>query len=320
MYRGLILFLTVTTIFLLAGNIVAAQKVVGYRYGSGINPSFAGAEEKGIVRLDYISTYPGSGYNLNSFNLSFDTFLDFAHGGAGFNLLSDHPGGLMTDVRALFSYSYHLQISRDLFLFAGMNAGFIYRSINTGKLIFPDQIDPLNGVTTTGNEVITHPSSVFFDMGTGFLITYKNTSLSLNAGHLFQPDLSKEAVNGAQLPRTYGIQVFSRFKAGNGDLFFVPYAEVSAGGGESLVAAGGAIEYGRIGLGVLGIAEESGKNIQTSVKAGAGNLDFLYSFRFSLMSENIGLPIALVHQLSVHLSLNIVDKRNTIKTIKFPDL
>lgn len=320
MYRLQTLIGTIVLLFLLAGNYVTAQKAVGYSFGSAINPSFAGAEGTGIMRLDYISTYPGSGYNLNSFNLSFDTFLEFAHGGAGFNLLSDHPGGLMTDIRALFAYSYHLQISRDLFLFAGMNAGFIYRSINTGKLIFPDQIDPLNGVSMSGSEVISQPSDVFFDMGTGFLITYMNTSLSVNAGHLFQPDLSGESVNGAELPRTYNLQFFSRIKTKNRELFFVPYAEVSAGGGEAMAAAGGSMEYGRFSMGLLGISEQSGKNIQTSLKAGHGNLDFLYSFRFSVMSENIGLPIALVHQLSVHLSLNIVDKRNTIKTINFPDL
>jgi len=320
MYRVQTLFSGFTILFLLAGNIVTAQKVVGYNHGSGINPSFAGAEGTGLLRLDYISTYPGSGYNLNSYNISFDTFLEFAHGGAGFNLSSDHPGGLMTDIRALFAYSYHLQISRDLFLFAGMNAGFIYRSINRSKLIFPDQIDPLNGVSLPGNEVINQPSYLFFDMGTGFLITYKNTSLSLNAGHLFQPDLSNEAVNGAELPRTYNLQVFTRIKTRKEELFFVPCVEISAGGGESVAAAGGTIEYGRFGMGLLGIAEQSGKNIQTSIKAGHGNIGFLYSFRFSVMSDNIGMPIALVHQLSVHLSLNIVNKRNTIKTINFPDL
>ncbi len=320
MYRLQTLIGTIALLSLLTGNPVTAQDLVGYNFGSGKNPSFAGAEGTGIVRLDYISTYPGSGYNLNSFNLSFDTFLEFAHGGAGFNLLSDHPGGLMTDIRALFAYSYHLQISRDLFLFAGMNAGFIYRSINTGKLIFPDQIDPLNGVSISGSEVINQPSDIFFDMGTGFLITYMKTSLSVNAGHLFQPDLSGESVNGAELPRTFNLQFFTRIKTREEELFFVPYAELSAGGGKAMAAAGGSIEYGRFGIGLVGISEQSGKNIQTSLKAGHGNLDFLYSFRFSVISENIGLPIALVHQLSVHLSLNIVDKRNTIKTINFPDL
>lgn len=319
MYRALTSFRTFLLLFLLVGNDIAAQQGVGYRYGSGVNPAFAGAAGIGRLAVDYTSTYPGSGYNLNSFNLSFDTFLEFAHGGAGFSLLSDHPGGLLTDIRALFAYSYHLQISRDLYLFAGMNAGLIYRSINRSKLVFPDQIDPLTGVSFSGNEVIDQPSDIFFDMGTGFLISYRSYSLALSAAHLFQPDFSEGAAYGAELPRRYQIQVFSRFRTKSEELFLVPYFQTTAGGGESLLAAGGAVEYDRIGIGFMGIYEQSGFNILTSLKVGHDNLDFLYSFRFSVISENIGLPIALVHQLGIRLSLNIVDKRNAIKTINFPD-
>ena len=320
MYRLQTALKTSALLFLLAGNVVTAQQDVGYRYVSGVNPAFAGAAGTGRLSVDYTSIYPGSGYSLNSFNLSFDTFLEFAHGGAGFSILSDHPGGLMTDIRAMFAYSYHLQISRDLYLFAGLNAGLIYRSININKLIFPDQIDPLTGVSLPGNEVIDQPSDIFFDMGTGFLISYRNTSLSLSAGHLFQPDFSGGRADGAELPRTYRMQVFSRFKTGRDELFLVPYIHASAGGDVSLLAVGGAVEYGRMGLGFLAISEQSGFNIQTSLKAGHDNLDFLYSFRFSVVSENTGLPIALVHQLGIRLSLNIVDKRNAVKTINFPDL
>jgi hypothetical protein len=64
----------------------------------------------------------------------------------------------------------------------------------------------------------------------------------------------------------------------------------------------------------------SGTNIQTSVNAGHGNIEYFYAFRFSPFSKNPGLPFALLHQAGIQFSLNIVDKRNSIKTILFPHL
>jgi len=320
MHRHTNVIISISFFLLIAGNSALAQQVAGYPYRTGINPAFAGAEGDGKLTLNYNSTYPGSGYKLNSFHLSYDTFLEAAHGGAGLSLLSDHPGGLMNDIRALFSYSYHLRLSRDLFLFGGMNAGLIYRTINRGKLIFPDQIDPLTGVTLPGSEMLNETSNLYFDMGAGFLVVYLNTSVSFSAEHLFQPDLSNGTAPGTELPRYFTLQANSRFGSGNEDLFFIPYLQVSAGGGQFLFAAGGAMEYGRIGAGIVLISEQSGVNLQTSLKAGHGKIDYLYSFRFSVSSENVGLPIALVNQVGIRLSLNVVNKRNIIKTINIPDL
>jgi type IX secretion system PorP/SprF family membrane protein len=317
---GRLLFYLAALLCLLPGSDLSGQQPVGYSMGSGRNPAFAGAEGTGRVRILYSSVYPSGGYGLNSFNLSFDTFLEPAHGGAGFNLVSEHPGGLMNDISGNLFYSYHLRASRDLWFFAGMSAGIIYRSYNTGRLIFPDQIDPLSGAVLPGNEVVNRPSYLFFDMGAGLMMIYRTLVVSLDADHLFQPDISSGAIPGATLPRYFTLQAYNRFSLSDELLTLIPYAEVSAGGGQYLIAAGGAVEYGRLGLGILGISEMSGTNIQTSVKAGHGNIEYFYAFRFSPVSKNPGLPFALLHQAGIQLSLNIVDKRNSIKTILFPHL
>jgi hypothetical protein len=157
-------------------------------------------------------------------------------------------------------------------------------------------------------------------MGAGFLMLFRSLVVSLDADHLFQPDISAGAIPGSTLPRNYTLQAYNRFRTSNDLLTLVPYLEVSAGGGQYLFAAGGAAEYGRLGLGILGISEMSGTNIQTSVKAGYGNMEYFYSFRFSPFSKNPGLPFVLLHQAGIQFSLNIVDKRNSIKTILFPHL
>jgi type IX secretion system PorP/SprF family membrane protein len=313
-------FYIATLLCLLSGSNASGQQIVGYSYGSGRNPAFAGAEATGRIGVFYHSVYPAGGYGLNRYSLSFDTFIEPAHGGAGFNLVSDHPGGLMNDISGNLVYSYHLRAARDLYFFAGMSVGLIYRSYNSGRLIFPDQIDPLNGAVLSGNEVINRPSYLFFDMGAGVLMTYRSLVVSIGADHLFQPDISSGAIPGATLPRSYTLQAFNRFTTSDDQLVLIPYVEITAGGGEYLLAAGGAAEYGRLGLGLLGVSEMSGTNIQISAKAGHGNMDYFYSFRFSPFSKNPGLPFSLLHQAGIQFSLNIVDKRNSIKTILFPHL
>lgn len=319
MFRNLCFSLAVI-LYLLSGGHASGQQTVGYSYGSVRNPAFAGAKATGQIGIFYNSVYPAGGYGLNSFSLSFDTFLERAHGGAGFNLVSDHPGGLMNDISGNLVYSYHLRAGRDLYFFAGMSAGVIYRSYNTGRLIFPDQIDPLNGAVLPGNEIINRPAYLFFDMGAGVMMIYRSLVVSLDADHLFQPDISSGAIPGATLPRSFTLQAFNRFKTSDEQLSLIPYIEVSAGGGQFLFAAGGAAEYGKLGLGILGVSEMSGTSIQTSVKSGHGNLEYFYSFRFSPFSKNPGLPFSLLHQAGMQFSLNIVDKRNSIKTILFPHL
>jgi type IX secretion system PorP/SprF family membrane protein len=319
MFRRVI-FSLFSLLCLLQVTEVTGQQATGYGYGSGRNPAFAGAETAATVKVLYSSVYPSGGYGLNSFSLSFDTFLEPLHGGAGFNLKSEHPGGLMNDITGSMVYSYHLRASRDLWFFAGMGAGMIYRTYNTGRLIFPDQIDPLNGVVLPGNETINRPTYLFFDMSAGLMMIFRSLVVSLDADHLFQPDISAGAVPGATLPRSFTIQSYYRFKTSNDLLTLIPYLEVAAGGGNYLVAAGGAAEYGRLGMGILGISEMSGTNIQTSVNAGHGNIEYFYAIRFSPVSKNPGLPFVLLHQAGIQFSLNIVDKRNSIKTILFPHL
>jgi type IX secretion system PorP/SprF family membrane protein len=320
MERTAIVYLPALLLFLACIGRAEAQQTAGYHHGPGGNPSFAGSEGTGKLRMIYGSTYPGSGYNLNSFHLSFDTFYEPVHGGAGFSLTSEHPGGLMNDIRGSVIYSYHLQASRELYFFAGMSAGVIYRSFNSGKLIFPDQIDPLNGAVLPGNEVIGDPSSLFFTMGTGFMMVYRSLVAAVDIANLFQPDLTEGAVPGAGLPRTYTMQVHSRFGTANKELFLSPYAELSSGGDNLLFAAGGTVEYGRAGVGVSWISEAARNSFQTTLKAGHGNIDYLYSFRFSPFGKYPGLPFVVMHQAGIHISLNIVNKRNTIKTIFFPHL
>lgn len=70
------------------------------------NPALAGAEGDGTLRLSYLNFYPGKGYNLNSFFVSYDSYIPAAHGGGGFWLSNDIQGSIINDLRGGLSYAY----------------------------------------------------------------------------------------------------------------------------------------------------------------------------------------------------------------------
>ncbi|MBE0673204.1 MAG: type IX secretion system membrane protein PorP/SprF [Bacteroidales bacterium] len=301
-------------------SLTNAQQPAGFSLGSGRNPSLAGASGDGALMLTYVSGYPGSGYGLNSYYLNYDTFIEKAHGGAGIFISSDNTGGLLNDSRLRLAYSYHLRASRDLFVFAGMSAGVIYRSFNTSKLIFPDQIDPLNGPVLPAGEAILSPSVIIYDMGVGFTVLYRNSMLSFDASHLFKPDLSGLGIPGTELSRVFTVQAFTRQGLRKEDIFLVPYAEMSVGGGNYRIAIGPALEYSSVSAGVLWLKTHNNSSIQTSISVRSGRMSWHYAFRFLAGEAEAGLPFGLMHQAGLRAGLNIVDKRKTIKAINLPDL
>jgi type IX secretion system PorP/SprF family membrane protein len=296
------------------------QSVAGFTGGNGKNPSFAGIEGDGNLRLTYQSFLPGGGYDLNSYFLSYDVFVEPLHGGVGVAVSSDHSGGLMSDSRIRLAWSYHLRATRELYIFAGMNAGLIHRNFNTSRLIFPDQIDPLNGAVLPAGETVNYPSSLFYDMGAGFTLIFRTSFLSFDASHLFRPDLSRSGVDGADLPRKFTFQAFSRQNLGRDEVYMVPYVEFVAGGRNFSLTAGSVLEYKSLGFSMLWMKLPIGNTIQTGCSMKIDRLTLNYAFRFRTGSGEAGVPFGLMHQAGIRLSLNIVDKRYVIKAINLPEL
>ena len=153
------------------------------------NPAFAGSSIDGTLRLSYFNFYPGNNYNFHSFFLSYDSYFETLHGGAGFFLSNDYTGGIVNDLRGGISYSYFLQAGRDLFINAGLSASFFNRGFNFGGAVFPDQIDPMGGISLPTSELVSNENKIVFDAGTGFMFIYKNLSGGFGMTHLTQPDL-----------------------------------------------------------------------------------------------------------------------------------
>lgn len=301
-------------------EMLSGQQPFGFYRVAADNPSLAGAQGDLVMRLICASFYPGGGYKLNACALDINGYAEPLHGGAAFSMASSMAGGLMNDTRAMFAYSYHMRASKDLYIFAGMSAGMIWRTLITSKLIFPDQIDPLRGIVIPGGEQIDHPSIMIFDMSVGFTLSYLKSVLSIDAAHLFSPALSHAMSSDVRINRVFTLKAFTRMEPREGSFSLTPYTELAAGKDVLRGACGGSVGLGPAALAILYLKSKYDANIQVSVSVQSGEMGWFYGFRFRPSVPNDGLPFGSMHQIGLKMDLNIVDKRNTIITIKLPEL
>jgi len=294
----------------------------GYQMMMMNNPSLAGSAGDGELRLSYLNYYPGNNYNLHSVYFSYDSYFPGLHGGAGIYLADDYLGGIINDFRGGISYAYFLKAGKDLFINAGLSGSIYHRGFNFENAVLPDQIDPLGGVSVPSSEVLASAGRTVFDVGAGFLFISGKFTGGFSISHLAEPDLSSTGNSNERLKRKLLIHLSGDFfigKAQNLKIQPITFFEIQQGFINGGAGAALASKYLAINAVILG---DNGKdlNIQTGFSFYIGRITVYYNFRFNAVSENILLPLSLLHQTGLAFSLNNIEKRNTIKTINFPKL
>jgi len=292
----------------------------GYQTMIVSNPAFAGSSIDGTLRLSYLNFYPGNNYNFHSFFLSYDSYFEILHGGAGFFLSNDYTGGIVNDLRGGISYSYFLQAGRDLFINAGLSASFFNRGFNFGGAVFPDQIDPMGGISLPTSELVSNENKMVFDAGTGFMFIYKNLSGGFGLTHLAQPDLYGTGSSEGRLKRKYLVHMMVDFDLRQGsDLKIKPLASFELQGKYLYTGAGAILESNNLSINTLILADNNRKiDIQAGFSLRSEKLGLYYNYRFNLRSDNSVIPFSVMHQTGLTFSLNYVEKRNKVRTINVP--
>jgi len=297
-------------------------------YGPGFqtvlinNPAFTGSEGDGTLRLSYMNFYPGNNFNLHSVYVSYDSFVPAIHGGAGFFLTDDYLGGIINDLRGGLSYAYHFQADKNIFINAGLAASCYYRGYNNGEIILPDQIDPLNGKALASGESISEKGRAVFDMSTGVVIISERFLFALALNHLATPDLSVSGSQTDKVERKLVMNLAGKFDLDKSHQIIVRpviLAELQ-GSGHSL-GAGGSFENNSLSLSTVFLLNNTKDiDLQAGFSLKKGRVLFFYNYRFNIVSGNQLVPLSLMHQAGLALSLNYVDKRKPVKTINFPKL
>jgi len=293
----------------------------GYQSAMTGNPGITGSGGDGSLRLSYMNLYPGGAYNLHSAIVSYDGYFPALHGGAGVFVSNDYLGGIFNDLKAGVSYSYFFQADKNLWFSAGLTASVYHRGFNAGNAVLPDQIDPLAGPVLPSGESLASEGRTLFDLGTGFVFYSGKLSGGLAVNHLAEPGLSFNDPEG-RLKRVLIIHLTGDFVAGNNKQAVIkPLGIIEMQQGYFSAAAGAAVTFSYISASSIFLTGNSGNlDLQAGLSVNAGIADIFYNYRFNILTGNNVLPFSLQHHTGVALRLLNVDKRKTIKTIKFPIL
>jgi type IX secretion system PorP/SprF family membrane protein len=286
------------------------------------NPAFSGINSDGILRLSYFNFYPGNQYNFHSVYMSYDSYFASLHGGAGFYISNDYIGGIVNDLRSGLSYSYFLQAGRELYINAGLSASFFHRGYNFSDAVFPDQIDPMGGISNPSSELMPNENKTVFDVGTGLMFIYKRISGGFAITHLTQPDLNGNGSSDENLNRKYLIHFLMDIELNKAnELRILPLASLEVQEKLLITAAGATVENKFMSVSsVLMVNNNKNIDFQAGFSLRTEKMTFYYNYRFNLLSGYSLMPFSLLHQTGLTFSLNKVEKRIKLRTINIPDM
>jgi type IX secretion system PorP/SprF family membrane protein len=183
------------------------------------NPALAGTGMGcGRFNFSYRNQWPSLVKSYETYSASFDKHYDNLAGGIGLQITSDQAGeGLLTTRTASAIYSYHLQLTKNLALRAGLQATFCQRSIDFSKLVFSDMLDPRYGRHFETKEPIPATSITFPNFSTGAILYNDAFYAGVAVHNLIEPNQSFYQSNdpGAYLPRRFTVHGGMNIPLGN---------------------------------------------------------------------------------------------------------
>ncbi len=309
---------------LINGTLVCQETNWGPGYNTMLpnNPGFSGIAGDGTLRMSYINFYPGHSYNFHTFYVSYDSYFQFLHGGAGIYIANDYIGGIVNDLRGGISYSYFLQAGEDLYISAGLSASVFNRGFNFTRAVLPDQIDAMGMVSHPSGENLVNTNRAVLDIGTGVEIISGNWFGGFSITHLAQPDISGSGSSVDRLRRKYLLNVAGDYGFGKKENYRIrPAGAVELQGSYLSFCEGAVFETPFLSFNAA-LFESTYRTLdmQAGFSLTKDKLSIYYNYRFNVSSGSSLLPFSLVHQAGLTLVLNNVEKRIKFKTINVPQL
>ncbi len=189
-----------------------------------LNPALTGATASARIHLNYRNQWPGFNNAYQTYIVGYDQYIDRVSSGVGLYILGDAAGdGIYKTIQINGSYAYNLNLSDEMGLRLGLSASYINASVDWDKLVFFDQLDPVNGPTDpngipyqTFEQRPDQTSVSYASFGTGLLFFSEYVYLGAALQHLNAPTESLLEINGfADVPTRLTIHAGSEIKLGN---------------------------------------------------------------------------------------------------------
>ena len=191
-----------------------------------LNPAFTGTSAYPRFSINYRNQWPSLGNTFVNYSVSFDRYYKAVNGGLGLQLSnnSEAKGNIISSSAFLF-YSHHIKINNQFFIDAALQAGGTYKGFNKANLVFPSEINEMNGVVLPdGSLNIEDASKIYPDFGIGFLAQSNSYFFGLSVHHLTKPNESLiEGDQKGYLPRKITINAGARTKKLRNGLLSKPY-------------------------------------------------------------------------------------------------
>lgn len=189
-----------TALLLLTGVFATAQDPIFsqfYAMPLQLNPGFAGSAFAPRVGIAYRNQWTGFSNAYRTYAVFYEQSLERLNSGIGFNIEGDNAGdGIYKTARLSAVYAYRLNITDNLALKLGVEAGVYQANVAWEKLIFPDQIDPIGGIGNGTGEIMPETTNkTQLDISSGLLVLSDKFYFGAALKHLNTPNESILLVN-----------------------------------------------------------------------------------------------------------------------------
>lgn len=320
-------------LFVLTGTAFAQDPVFTHYQANNLllNPAMAGAEGPSRLFTGYRNQWPGTGAVFETYQASWDRYMEPLHGGVGMRIMNDRQaGGIYSAVSADAIYAYRFRVSRDLRLAGALQASVGQRMFRPGAgddLVFSDMIDPVTGSVLPATEVPGSYNRIYPDAAAGATFRYKNVYGGAAVHHLLEPRISPSGGDQARLPRRYTVHAGMQIPVtdlGTGWLILtmVPYLVYIQQAQVRQIQYAMDVHFTHF-LAGFGIRHDPGLqhgNMTFSLGYVNDPFRFRYSYDVRLTHPSLSLPGLGAHELSLVLILGKSDARKPRRAINLPKI
>ncbi len=153
-----------------------------------INPAFVGITYLPKFHLNYRNQWPQANA-YQTYTASYDQYFSSIKSGVGLSIQVDNSGGgILQRSKANLTYGYTVRLRNKRQMKFGLEGGVIQNRLDWNKLVFLDQINPVDGSTTPTNELAPNDlTKTILDFGAGFLFVTEDFYVGFGVKHINTP-------------------------------------------------------------------------------------------------------------------------------------
>lgn len=162
-----------------------------YATSTYINPSLSGLSNEVKLSTNYRKQWVSSPANFTTYAATAELPFENSNSSLGIQFINDQAGeNILNNTTFNVIYSHKLKINNKWQFRGGIQAAVGQRSINSGELVFEDQLALYDGVISSSQENLSNERRYYPDFSAGFSLLSKKIYLGLAMHHLNRPLLS----------------------------------------------------------------------------------------------------------------------------------